>query len=254
MGNLQSFSELLYLFGAINISTLLGKPKLINLSVNPKYPGQPIIYEIDSSRLPPTSSFIKEPYQNGVYTYIGSTSLDGEAIYYKALQLNPLTNQMEIITFPEERIIVFKNYTQQEIHDMPKTMGTFTFDNISFDGDNWQFGTISSNYFLGPINLSENSIYELGNYISSIQPPQIIYSFYNNTINQQRSIELLDTDISQYPVNIATHKIDTFISCFNNSFTKIQILNANHKNNYNPKCTYLTIDDNNKLIRLKSTL
>lgn len=251
MGNVQSFSQILYDMGMIIIPTLLGKPKLITLSVNPKYPGQPIIYEINSNNLQPTSSFIKDPYQNGIYTYIGNTSLEEEVIFYKALQLNPLTNKMEIITIPEEMTIIFGNYTPQQINDMSKTIGTFTFDNISFDGDNWQLGTISSNYFLGPIILfgSKTHIYELGSYTSSIHPPQIVYSFYNNTENQQRSLELFDTDISQCPGNIDNNKIDTFISCFNNSFTKIQILDANHTNNYNPNCIYLTIDDNNKLIR-----
>lgn len=249
MGNVQSFSKILYDMGMIFIPTLLGKPKLITLSVNPKYPGQPIIYEINSSNLKPTSSFIKDPYQNGIYTYIGNTSLEEEIIFYKALQLNPLTNKMEIITIPEEMNIIFGNYTPQQINDMSKTIGTFTFDNISFDGDNWQLGTISSNYFIGPIIPfgSNTHIYELGSYISSIQPPQIIYSFYN-TITQQRSLELLDTDISQCPVNIDIHNIDTFIACFNNSFSKIQILDANNTHNYNPNCIYLTIDDN-KLIR-----
>ena len=88
---------------------------------------------------------------------------------------------------------------------------------FTFDVDTWQLLTIRSNYFLEPIHLSENSIYELGSYISSIriQPPQIVYSHYNNTANQQRFIKLFDTDISQCPVNIDNNNIDTFISCFN---------------------------------------
>jgi hypothetical protein len=249
MGNVTSISKLLYYVGMVNISTLVGKPKLINLSVNPMFPEQPIIYEIDSSNLLPTSSFVKVPNQNNIYRYTSSTSQQ-EVIIYKASQLNPLTNKMKIIT--KESFIIFNNYTQQQINDMPKKMGSFTFDNISFDGDTWQIGSIRSNYFVGPIiNESTNShIYELGEYISTIQPPQTVYSFYNDPITQQRSIEQSDKDISSYSVNIDTDKIDTLVSCFNNSFTKIQILDKEHAIKYNSNCIYLVVD-NNKLIRKK---
>jgi hypothetical protein len=251
MGNVASFSKLLYYVGMVNISTLLGKPKLINLSVNPKFTNQPIIYEIDSTNLLSTSSFVKVPNQNNIYRYTSSTAQQ-EVIIYKASQLNPLTNKMEIIT--KESFIIFNNFTQQQINDMPKKMGSFTFDNISFDGDTWQIGTISSNYFVGPIiNESTNThIYELGEYISTAQPPQTVYGFYNHSITRQRSIEQLDTNtnISSYSANIDTDKIDTLVSCFNNSFTKIQILDKEHAIKYNSKCIYLVVD-NNKLIRKK---
>jgi hypothetical protein len=32
--------------------------------------------------------------------------------------------------------------------NIPRTMGTFTFDNISFDGDIWTLGTMSSKIFI----------------------------------------------------------------------------------------------------------
>jgi len=55
---------------------------------------------------------------------------------------------------------------------IPRTLGTYRFDNISFDGNIWKFGTISSNFFhsytdQGPdiffMQDSLNSIFQLGN-------------------------------------------------------------------------------------------
>ena len=40
------------------------------------------------------------------------------------------------------------HFNEVDIDNIPRTMGTFTFDNISFDGDIWTFGTMSSEIFI----------------------------------------------------------------------------------------------------------
>jgi hypothetical protein len=42
----------------------------------------------------------------------------------------------------------FRVAVELDIDNIPRTMGTFTFDNISFDGDIWTLGTMSSKIFI----------------------------------------------------------------------------------------------------------
>lgn len=44
--------------------------------------------------------------------------------------------------------------------NIPRQLGTFTFDKITYDGDEWTFGTIRTTTFS-----KENDYYTLGNYI-----------------------------------------------------------------------------------------
>ena len=56
--------------------------------------------------------------------------------------------------------VIISNYNLTDIQNIPKSLGTYTFDNISFDGNKWTFGTITTNTFI-----QSSSYYTLGNYI-----------------------------------------------------------------------------------------
>jgi hypothetical protein len=59
----------------------------------------------------------------------------------------------------EPGTVIITNYNQNDIDNIPRTMGTFTFDNITFDGDIWTFGPMSSeNFFQFP------EFYQFGNW------------------------------------------------------------------------------------------
>ena len=55
--------------------------------------------------------------------------------------------------------VFISNYNQTDIQSIPSSLGTFDFDNISFDGNKWTFGTITTNTFI-----QGSSYYKLGNY------------------------------------------------------------------------------------------
>ena len=55
--------------------------------------------------------------------------------------------------------VIISNYNQTDIQNIPRSLGTFDFDNISFDGTTWTFGTITSDTFI-----QGSSYYTLGNY------------------------------------------------------------------------------------------
>jgi hypothetical protein len=92
-----------------------------------------------------------------------------EFIQYTVSQINPETNQIEVILSPLDIpfAIVFYNYTQNIIDNIPLNQGNIRFNKILFDGEIWKFGTISSNEFTdfygqpGELWIQ----YELGNYI-----------------------------------------------------------------------------------------
>jgi hypothetical protein len=55
--------------------------------------------------------------------------------------------------------VIISNYNQNDIQNIPRSLGTFDFDTISFDGTTWRFGTITTNTFS-----QGSSYYKLGNY------------------------------------------------------------------------------------------
>ena len=55
--------------------------------------------------------------------------------------------------------VIISNYNQTDIQNIPRSLGTFDFDNISFDGTTWRFGTITTDTFI-----QGSSYYTLGNY------------------------------------------------------------------------------------------
>jgi hypothetical protein len=45
--------------------------------------------------------------------------------------------------------VIIHNFSEEDINNIPKKQGTFTFDNITFDGTTWTFGTMrTENFFI----------------------------------------------------------------------------------------------------------
>ena len=55
--------------------------------------------------------------------------------------------------------VIIYNYNQNDIKNIPRELGTFTFSDILFDGKEWTFGTIRTDTFIEEIDF-----YRLGNY------------------------------------------------------------------------------------------
>jgi hypothetical protein len=152
----------------LHISTLVSIPRPFILSANPLFQDEPIIYKIIENDFPNFGSISK--IANDKYLY--QSDISGVAsIKYIAVQ-NTNTSSPPIEVEIDRQVIIFRTYTQYMVNLIPRTLGTYRFDNISFDGNIWKFGTISSNFFhsytdQGPdiffMQDSLNSIFQLGN-------------------------------------------------------------------------------------------
>ena len=152
----------------LHISTLVEIPKPVILSAKPLFPDEPITYRIIEYYNPNSASISK--IANNKYLFQSNSSGITWIKYTATQNTSSPTIEVEI----DRKIIMFRTYTQQMVNEIPKTLGTYTFDNVSFDGNTWKFGTISSNFFhlytdQGPDVFfwqdSLNSIFQLGNMI-----------------------------------------------------------------------------------------
>ena len=75
---------------------------------------------------------------NGIYNYL--------PLENKVDSFQYIVKEGTMTSFPGT--VFINNYSQTDIDNIPRTMGTFTFDNISFDGDIWTFGTMRSEIFI----------------------------------------------------------------------------------------------------------
>ena len=114
-----------------NISALVGKIKQIDLG-STNNPDIEFILLSD----PKYGSLTR--VSNGVYNYLSSENKVDRFTYI-------VREKLEDIKYGT---VIINNYSQTDIDNIPRTMGTFTFDNISFDGDIWTFGTMSSEIFI----------------------------------------------------------------------------------------------------------
>lgn len=152
----------------LHVSTLVSIPRPFILSAKPLFKDEPIIYKIIEYNVPNSESISK--IANDKYLY--QSDISGVAnIKYIAVQ-NTNTSSPPIEVEIDRKFVVFRTYTQQMVNEIPRTLGTYTFDNISFDGNIWKFGTISSNFFhsytdqgsdIFFMQNSLNSIFQLGN-------------------------------------------------------------------------------------------
>ena len=87
---------------------------------------------------------------DGVFSYAPRVSIQDSVQY--------IVKEGSMISLPGT--VIISNYNQVDIKNIPKSLGTYYFDNISFDGNKWTFGTITTDTFI-----QGSSYYTLGNYI-----------------------------------------------------------------------------------------
>jgi hypothetical protein len=116
------------------LTTLVNTPKVINLAGS-TFDTYPILFKLYQptmyGQIIQTSSntFTYTPYQVGIdiVVFIGEVNTPAGEIFSTA----PIT--IEVI-----------NYSTSDVSSIPKIQGTYTFDNISYDGNTWIFGTFTS--------------------------------------------------------------------------------------------------------------
>ena len=86
---------------------------------------------------------------NGIYTYVPITNKQDSFQY--------VVKEGTMTSLPGT--VIISNYNQTDIQNIPRSIGTFDFDTISFDGTTWTFGTITTDTFS-----QYSSYYTLGSY------------------------------------------------------------------------------------------
>ena len=104
-------------------------------------------YTFIITRYPKYGSIIQ--VSNSVITYIPNTNIQDSFQY--------VVKEGSIIS-PPATVIIY-NYNQNDIKNIPRQLGTFTFSDILFNGNEWTFGTIRTDTFI-----NETEFYRLGNY------------------------------------------------------------------------------------------
>jgi len=121
--------------GSFETSGLIGSPSTIQLQgYHISGSGGSLIYQI--TRPPQYGSLI--PVSNSVYTYVPTTNNQDSFQY--------VVKEGTMTSLPGTVIIA--NYSESDIGNIPRNMGTLQFDNISFDGNEWTFGTLTTNTFI----------------------------------------------------------------------------------------------------------
>ena len=59
--------------------------------------------------------------------------------------------------------VIIYNYSQEDVASISRNQGTFIFDDITFDGDIWQFGTFTTDTFIQNGNYSRMGNFEFYN-------------------------------------------------------------------------------------------
>jgi len=130
---------------SFKISGLVGSSSTITLQGQNITDGY-LIYQI--TRLPKYGS-LTMINTNGIYTYMPNINKQDSFEY--------VVKEGTMTSLPGT--VIISNYNQNDIQNIPRSLGTFDFDAISFDGTTWRFGTITTDTFI-----QDSSYYYLGNY------------------------------------------------------------------------------------------
>jgi hypothetical protein len=131
--------------GSFETSGLVGNSTAITLQ-GQNITGGNLQYQITQ---PPKYGLLKMVNMDGSFTYLPSINTQDSFQY--------IVKEGTMTSLPGT--VVISNYNQNDIQSIPKRMGTFDFDTISFDGNQWRFGTITTNTFI-----QGSMYYRLGNY------------------------------------------------------------------------------------------
>jgi hypothetical protein len=111
-------------------TTLVDTPKVINFAPSDVF-DQPITLTI--LQQPVYGKFV----QTSDYTFTYTSNQNGWDYLVMIVQIGS--------SFTELSVTLFFNYSLADVSSIPKIQGTYTFDNISYNGNTWKFGTFTSN-------------------------------------------------------------------------------------------------------------
>ena len=131
--------------GSFETSGLIGSSSSITLQ-GQNIAGGNLLYQITQ---PPKYGILTMVNQTGYYTYVPNINKQDSFQY--------VVKEGNMMSLPGT--VIISNYNQNDIQNIPRSLGTFDFDTISFDGNQWKFGTITTNTFI-----QGSSYYKLGNY------------------------------------------------------------------------------------------
>jgi len=134
--------------GSFETSGLIGSTSTITLR-GQNTTGGALVYQITKQ---PIYGSIDTTPKNGIFTYVPNTNKQDSFEY--------VVKEDTMTSLPG--IVIIYNYSENDIANIPRNLGTLTLDNISFDGNKLTFGTITtdtfiqatSNYTLGTMRLT----------------------------------------------------------------------------------------------------
>jgi hypothetical protein len=129
--------------GSFETSGLVGSSTTITLR-GQNIIGGALVYQITKQ---PEYGSLTASDRNGVYTYIPNTNKQDSFEY--VVKEDTMTSLIGIV--------IIYNYSENDIANIPRNLGTLEVDNISFDGNRWRLGTIITDTFF-PVS----SYYTLG--------------------------------------------------------------------------------------------
>ena len=124
----------------MNLSSLLNVNKIITLNGTPTIPSAELKYTLLSE----PKYGILNMISNGIYTY--------KSFENKVDSFNYIVSEGSMTSL--QGTVVIHNFSVEDIDNIPKRQGTFTFDSITFDGDIWTFGTIRTDNFFQYIDFN----------------------------------------------------------------------------------------------------
>lgn len=132
----------------IQITTLVGNEKTVLLD-GTAVSGKSLSYQIT---IPPKNGTLIR-VSNGKYTYY--TNKRGIDSFSYIIREGTMVSQPIPVTI--------HNYSQADVATISKNHGTFNFDNVTFDGDTWQFGPYSVHTFIQNENSSKMGSFDFSN-------------------------------------------------------------------------------------------
>jgi len=127
--NLISLFIVIPVANNMNINTLINTLKRITLN-GKSVSGQDLTYSVSQLPVYGTLFYIS----NGVYDYLPKSNNIDKIVY--------IVKENNMTSLPGT--VIIHNYSQQDVANISKKQGSWYFQNITFDGTIWQFGTLSS--------------------------------------------------------------------------------------------------------------
>ncbi len=129
--------------GSFETSGLVGSPSTITLR-GQNVSGGALVYEITNQ---PTYGSIVPSDRNSLYTYVpNSNTVDSFEYVVKEDTMTSLPGK-----------VIIYNYSESDIANIPRNLVTLSVDNLSFDGNRWKIGTITTDTFI-----QNGSFYKFG--------------------------------------------------------------------------------------------